>query len=150
MSEPRLVTLTLPGIKSLTILEIARASATAHVTRSDTARLLRTMLDPAADPAELELGATLLYAWAWQLVRRDEPGTTWQDAQTWRVEFDLDATATEADELAEAEEVALVEAAIATGLPLAEAGRLTITQVAVYADARDELVELELAAARER
>jgi hypothetical protein len=137
LSDPRLVTLTLPAIKSLTILEIARASATARVKRADTERLLRTMLDPAADPSELELGATLLYAWAWQLVRRDEPATPGQDAQTWRVEFDLDAT----DELAEVEAIAVAEAVLATGLPPDQAARLTLTEVAAYAEVRSRELE---------
>jgi hypothetical protein len=129
LSEPRVVTVTLPGIKSLTILEIARASAISHVKRADTERLLRTMLDPTADPSELELGATLLYAWAWQLVKRDEPGVTWDEAQTWRVEFDLDVTDSSDDEAR-----AVVEVAIATGLSPREAATLTVAEVAAYAE----------------
>jgi hypothetical protein len=124
------VTVTLPGIKSLTILEIARASATAGVKRTDTERLLRTMLDADADPADLERGALLLYAWAWQLVKRDEPGATWDDAQTWRVEFDVEAT----DDVADAEADAAVHAAVVTGLTPSEAGQLTIRELDVYAE----------------
>jgi hypothetical protein len=134
------VTLTLPAIKSLTILEIARASATAHVKRSDTERLLRTMIAADADPADLELGATLLYAWAWQLVRRDEPAATWAEAQTWRVEFDLDAT----DETTDAEALAVVEAALVSGLPPREAATLTLAELGAYGELA------ELAAARGR
>jgi hypothetical protein len=134
MSEPRRVTLTLGAIKGLTILEIARASTAAGVKRTDTERLLRTMLDPAADPAELERGATLLYAWAWQLIRRDEPGVTWADAQTWRVEFDLDAPG---DELLEAEARAVVEVALVTGLPPREAAGVTLAELAAYGELSD-------------
>ena len=130
MAEPRRVTVTLGAIKSLTILEIARASATAGVKRSDTERLVRTLVDPASDPADLEAGALLMYAWAWQLVKRDEPGATWADAQTWRVEFDLDAT----DEVADAEAEAAVFAAAVTGLPPSEAGRLTVRELGAYGE----------------
>ena len=130
MSEPRRVTVTIAAIKSLTILEVARASATAGVKRTDTERLLRTMVDPDSDPAELVKGATLLYAWAWQIVKRDEPDATWQEAQTWRVVFDVDAT----DPVAEAEAEARVNAAIATGLTPAEAGSLTLSEMAVYGE----------------
>jgi hypothetical protein len=130
MTEPRRVVVTLPAIKSLTVLEIARASATAGVRRVDTERMLRTMVDPDADPADLERGALLLYAWAWQLVKREEPGTSWADAQTWRVEFDLTETDDEADAVAEA----TVNAAALTGLPPSEAGQLTIAEMGVYAE----------------
>ena len=130
MAEPRRVTVSLAAIKGLTILEIARASATAGIKRSDTERLLRTMIEPDADPAELERGALLLYAWAWQLVKRDEPATSWEDAQTWRVEFDLSDTG----ELEDAEAEALVAAATLTGLSPAEAGRLTLAEMNAYAE----------------
>lgn len=130
LSEPRRVTITLAGIRSLTILEIARASATAHVKRSETERILRSVTRADGDPADLERGALLLYAWAWQLVRRDEPAVSWEEAQTWRVEFDLDAT----DELAEAEADATVRAAALTGLSPTEAGGLTLAEMDVYAE----------------
>jgi hypothetical protein len=128
VTSPRLVTITLPRIRSMTILEIARASATAGVKRTDTERLLRSLTRADADPHDLELGATLLYAWAWQLVKRDEPDATWAEAQTWRVEFDLDAT----DPIAEAEAEAVVSASVATGLPPDVAGALTLEHMAVY------------------
>jgi len=127
-SEPRPVTLTLAGVRSLTILEIARASAIAGVRREDTERLLRTLNDPAGDPRDLELAAELLYAWALMLERRRDPALSWADAQTWRVTFDLDA----ADAIAEAEAEASVAAAIATGLTPAVAGELTLAQADAY------------------
>ena len=71
---------------------------------------------------------TLLYAMAFELGLRDERELTWDDAQRWRVTLDLDAT----DELADAEAEAVVEAAIATGLPLAEAGALTVRELDAY------------------
>jgi hypothetical protein len=145
MSEPRRVTLTLPAVKGLTVLEVARASVIAGVTRAETETMLRALVDPAADPIHLERGATLLYAWALQLIRRDEPAATWDEAQTWRVEFDLDYT----DAMAEAEAEALVSVAAATGLSLEEAGRLTMTELGVYGEIA-ERAEAELAGLRGR
>lgn len=129
MVELREVVVTVAAIKSLTILEVARASATVGVKRTDTERLLRALADPDGDPAALEQGAELLYAWAWQLVRRDEPATTWLEAQSWRVTFDLETD----DPIAEAEAEARVAAAVATGLPPAIAGELTMADMGAYA-----------------
>lgn len=126
--EPRPVTLTLGGVRSLTILEIARASAIAGVRREDTERLLRSLNNPAGDPADLERAAELLYAWALMIERRRDPALTWEEAQTWRVTFDLDA----ADVIADAEADAAVAAAIATGLTPADAGQLTLAQADAY------------------
>ena len=128
MSEPRPVTVTLAGIRSLTILEIARAAAISDVPRGDAERLLRSLNDPAGNPADLERAALMLYAWALMLERRANPALTWEQAQTWRVTFDLDA----ADPIAEAEAAASVEAAIATGLPPDVAGSLTLAQSEAY------------------
>jgi len=133
MSEPREVVVTIPAVKRLTILEVARASVAAGVNGAEAERLMRTLTTSGAadaEPADVERVATLLYSWAWQLVRRDEPGVTWAEAQTWRVVFDMDAT----DELADAEAEAIVRAAAATGLPPAEAGRLTIAEMGIYAE----------------
>jgi SH3-like domain-containing protein len=123
------VVLTIANARSLTVLESARALATAGVRQADATRLVATLgRTSTADPAELELAATLLYALAWQYVRRTEPGATWEDAQTWRVILDLEAT----DELADAEAVAAVDAAIVTGLPPAVAGELSLAQLEEY------------------
>ena len=54
---------------------------------------------------------------------------TWADAQTWRVVLDLEGGL---DELAEAEAVASVDAAIVTGLPPAVAGELSLAQLEEY------------------
>lgn len=126
--EPRRVTVTLAGIRSLTILEVARASAIAGVARADTERLLRSLNDPKGAPADLERAAELLYAWALMLERRSDPALTWADAQSWRVTFDLDAP----DAIADAEAEATVAAAIATGLTPDAAGALTLAQAEAY------------------
>lgn len=128
LAEPRHVVVTLAGIRSLTILEIARASAIAGVRREDTDRMLRSLNDPSGDPADLERAAELLYAWALMLERRTDPALSWADAQTWRVTFDLDAT----DAIADSEADASVAAAIATGLTPAVAGELTLAQAEAY------------------
>jgi hypothetical protein len=130
LTEPRKVTVTIAGIKSLTILEVARATVIANVKRTDAERLLRTIIDPDADPAELERGTLLLYAWAFQLVKRDEPEATWQDAQTWRLEFDLDAP----DDIAEAEAEARIHASLVSGLPPDVAQNLTLADMGIYAE----------------
>jgi hypothetical protein len=129
-TEPREVVVTLAGVRSLTILEIARASAISGVRRDDTERMLRSLNDPHGDPADLERAAELLYAWAMMLERRRDPGVTWAQAQTWRVVFDLGA----ADPIAEAEAEASVAAALATGLPPAVAGALTLAQAEQYGE----------------
>jgi len=128
--------LTLAGIRSLTILEIARACAIAGVRNTDASRLLRSLTDPAGDPGDLERATELLYACALMLERRADPALTWQTAQTWRVVFDLDAGA---DPIAEAEAEASVDAAIATGLPPAVAGDLTWAQAEQYQQRTAEL-----------
>ena len=56
---------------------------------------------------------------------------SWAEAQTWRVEFDLDAVD---DGLIDAEAEAVVAAALATGLPPSVAGELTLAEVGAYAE----------------
>lgn len=146
MSEPRPVTLTLAGIRSLTILEAARANTLAGVRQSDVGRFMRLLEKQNAPPEELELAFTLLYAYAYELARRDEPGLTWAEAQTWRVELDLEA----GDELAEAEARASVQAAVLTGLPPAVAGELTQSQLAEYHEINAERERLAKRATRRR
>jgi len=138
LSEPRRVTVTIGDVKRLTILELARAQATARVRQSDAERLLRTLVDPAADPGELELAARLLYAWTWQLVRRDEPSVTWEEAQTWRVELDLDAVD---DPFVDDEARAVVEVAVATGLSPREAERVTFAELEAYQEVGERLAD---------
>lgn len=130
-TDPRRVTLTLPGIRSLTILELARACAIANVRTTDAQRLIRALGSPAgADPAELVRGTELAYALALQLERRRDPALTWDQAQTWDLVFDLDA----GDPIADAEARAAVEASIATGLPPDVAGQLTLAQAEAYGE----------------
>jgi hypothetical protein len=125
------VTLTLAGIRSLTILEIARACATTDVRTTEAQRLIRSLGHPdGAEPAELVRATELAYALALMLERRHDPTLTWQQAQTWRLIFDLDA----ADPIADAEAEAAVAAAIATGLPPDVAGQLTLAQAEAYGE----------------
>jgi hypothetical protein len=129
--EPRPVTLTLAGIRSLTILEVARACAITDVRYADAQRLIRDLGRPeGADPAELARGTELAYALALMLERRRDPALTWEQAQTWALVFDLDA----ADPIADAEAEATVAAAVATGLPPDVAGALTIAQADAYGE----------------
>jgi hypothetical protein len=128
VSEPRPVTLTLAAARSLTVLELTRACALAGVRQDDVRSLMRSLASGATPPEHLERAVTLLYAMAFELMLRDERELSWDEAQRWRVTLDLDAT----DELADAEAVAVVEAAIVTGLPPREAGELTVAQLDAY------------------
>lgn len=126
--EPRRVVLTLADTRRLTILERARACALAGIAEADLGPLLRTVAAHEGDPSALETGALLLYALAYQLERRIDPGTSWEVAQTWDLALDLEA----GDPVADAEAEAVVDAAIATGLPPAVAGELTLAQLDAY------------------
>jgi hypothetical protein len=126
--EPRRVVLTLADTRRLTILERARACALAGVTEQEIGPLLRAVSSHTGDAHALETGALLLYALAYQLERRIDPGTSWEDAQTWDLALDLEA----GDPVADAEAEASVDAAIATGLPPGVAGELTLAQLDAY------------------
>jgi hypothetical protein len=147
VSEPREVLFTVANARSLTVLESARALATAGVRQADAVRLMSLLARPGADPAELVRAAELLYAFAWQYVKRSEPATTWSDAQSWRVVLDLESGS---DELAEAEAVASVDAAIVTGLSPREAGELSLSQLEEYRRIGDERAKAATRARRGR
>jgi hypothetical protein len=134
MSEPREVVVTFADARRLTVLEVARACRLADVRQADVKTMLAALdTDVGASPEDVERGATLLYAIAFELHLRDEPGLTWADAQRWRVILDL----TTRDELAEAEAEARVDAAIVTGLPLDRAGEVTVAELEAYRTAHD-------------
>lgn len=136
--EPRRVELRPLDTKRLTVLELARALAVAEVTQREVGPLLHAVVNRDGTPAELERGTTLLYAIAWQLERRVAPATTWAEAQTWAVAMAEDLEDLEAGAMLEAEARAGVEAALATGLPPAVAGELSMAQIGAYADVRAE------------
>jgi len=133
--EPRVVPVTPAMVRGLTVLESARALALAGVSQQESERLLRVFGRQDAEPAQLVAAAELLYAFAYQWVKRSEPEATWLEAQTWRVILDLEEPL---DELAEAEAVASVDAAIVTGLPPAVAGELSLAQLEEYRRVSDE------------
>lgn len=145
--EPRPVTLTLAGIRSLTALEVARANTLAGIRQKDVRRVMRLIdrLDD-APPADVELCMTLLYAYAYVLTRRSERELTWEDAQGWRLELDLVTR----DEIADAEAKASVQAAVLTGLPPAEAGLLTQAQLEEYREISAERDRLARQGSRRR
>jgi hypothetical protein len=127
--EPRRVVLTLADTRRLTVLERARACGVAGIAVADIGPLLRAVASREGDAQTLETGVLVLYAIAYQLERRLDPSITWADAQTWDLALDLETEPDAADEL-EAEES--VEAALATGLPPAVAGQLTMAQLDAY------------------
>jgi hypothetical protein len=132
---PREVEFTIAQSRSLTVLEAARALAVAGVRQADATNLVALLARTDSDPAELVKAAELLYALAWQYVRRTEPAVTWAEAQTWRVVLNLEEPL---DELAEAEAVATVDAALVTGLAPHVAGELSLAQLAEYRRIGDE------------
>jgi hypothetical protein len=133
--DVRRVTLTLADLRRCTVLERARALAAAGVDERDANRLLVAVTRQNAPADMIERGVLMFYALAWQLERRLDPALTWDQVQTWDVAFDVrDAP----DPIAEAEALASVEAAIATGLPPAEAGELTLAQVEAYGTVRKD------------
>lgn len=133
MTEPRTVTLTTEDILGLTYLELARALAIAGVVIAEALPLLERVGRSRAAPDELERGMTLLYAMAWQVVRRDEPAATWTDAQTWRVIWDVES---KRDPVADAEARAGAEASILTGLPPTVAGAMSVRELDAFAEIR--------------
>lgn len=135
MASPKRVTLTLPIIRSLTVLEAARACAIAGVRLRDSERVLRAVNNPNAEPEDDAQAAALLYAYALMIERRTAPGTTWEEAQGWALAFDVGAS----DPIADAEAEASVATSIATGLPPAVAGELTLAQAEAYGQAGREL-----------
>jgi hypothetical protein len=128
--EPRRIVVTLADTRRLTILERARACAYAGVAEAELDSLYAAVTRHEGTPAQVEQGATLFYAIAYQLERRLDPALTWADAQTWNLVLDLAAPP---DPIAEAEAAASVEASLATGLPPAVAGELTLAQLDAYA-----------------
>jgi hypothetical protein len=145
--EPRRIVLTLPDLRRLTVLERARACAIAGIGEREIRPLLVAVTSRQGEPADLERGVLLLYAIALQLERRLDPALTWEAAQTWDLAVDLDAAP---DPVAEAEAHAAVEAALATGLPPAEAGELTLAHLEAYGDVRAEADERAARAPRRR
>lgn len=141
MSEPRPFTLTMAMVRSLTALEMARANVLGGLSERERVRItaLADRIEDAAPEDALTVW-TLLYAYAYQWLRRTEPELTWAEAQTFAVVPDFAQT----DELAEASERASVQAAVLTGLPPSEAGNLTQTQLDEYraiATAREKAIK---------
>jgi hypothetical protein len=129
---PRRVVLELADLRRLTILERARACAVAGIAEADIGPLLRAVTSRNGSPETLERAVTVLYAIAYQLARRVDPSTSWDDAQTWDLALDLERADPEAD----AEARASVEASLATGLPPDQAGSLTLAQLDAYRELR--------------
>jgi hypothetical protein len=134
--DARRVVLSLADLRRLTVLERARACAIVGIAESDIGELLRAIASRKGDPDELERGVLLLYALAYMLERRIDPELTWEQAQGLDLALDLEASAS--DPVAEAEARASVETALATGLPPAVAGELTLAQLDAYRTVRAE------------
>jgi hypothetical protein len=127
--------MTLADTLSLTQLEWARVAVVVGVRNDQLGTLLRAVTSGQGTPEELEQGTAAMYGIALQLERRLDRSLTWADAETWAVAIRDDA---EALELAEAEDDAVVQAAIVTGAPVADhAQDVTIGQMAAYGRAHE-------------
>jgi hypothetical protein len=133
--EPRAVVLTWADSMSLTVLEQARACVLAGVGQREAARLQRAILADEISPDELLASTTLWYAIAFELELRRDPSITWEEAQRWRVQFDP-AGRDQRAEIQEAEAEARVTASLATGVPLEQAGELSMADLGAYRDVR--------------
>jgi hypothetical protein len=133
--DARVITLTRADLRTLTILERARASAIVGVGESELEVLIEAVLRREGSAESIAKGAELFYAFALQLERRIDRSLTWEEAQSWDVRIDWAID----DPVADAEAVASVEAAIATGLPPAVAGELTLAQLDAYRAHSDEI-----------
>ena len=131
--EPRHVTLTLADLRRLTLLERARVCAIAKVSEAELGPLLEAALLRRLTPEQNLVASTVFYAMAYELELRLDRSLTWAEAETWDVAVDLEAGE---DPIAEAEARTSVEASIATGLPPAVAGDLTVAQLDAYVDIR--------------
>lgn len=132
--EPRTVVVPWGATQRLTVLESARACVLAGVKPEQAQRLMRRYASGQAEAEELLEGALLLYAITYELELRRDPSVTWDEWQRVRVSVDVTAR----DPMLEAEAHAAVNAALATGLPPAVAGELTMAEVAAYNDVRAE------------
>lgn len=133
--DARVVTLTRGDLRRLTILERARASAICGVGEAELEPLVDAVVRHEGSAETIAKGAELFYALALQLERRLDPSLAWADAQSWDVKLDLSID----DPIADAEAVASVEASLATGLPPAVAGELTLAQLDAYREHAQEL-----------
>lgn len=133
--DARVVVITRGDLRRLTILERARASAICGVGESELEPLVDAVVRHEGSAETIEKGAELFYALALQLERRLDPGLSWEDAQSWDVKLDL----TVDDPIADAEAQASVDAALATGLPPAVAGELTLAQLDAYREHAKDL-----------
>jgi hypothetical protein len=141
--EPRAVVVTLADLRRTTVLERARACAIAGVGETELARLVDSVIRHEGSPEDIARGSTVFYALALQLEIRLDRSWTWEQAQTWDVKLDLSA----ADPVADAEAKASVDAALATGLPPAVAGELTLAQLDAY---REHAADIDKRAKRRR
>lgn len=127
--EPRELVVPWADTQRLTVLEQARACVLAGVKPARANALMRAYASGQAEADDVLAGATLLYAVAYELELRRDPALAWEAFQGWRVTVDARAV----DPMIEAEAAAAVQTAIATGLPPAVAGELTMAEVAAYA-----------------
>ena len=132
---PRVVSVTLADLRQMTILERARACAIAEVGEDELGALVDAVVRHEGTASDIERGSIVFYALALQLERRLDRDLSWDDAQSWDVKLDLTA----GDAIADAEAKASVDAALATGLPPAVAGELTLAQLDAYRTHATEL-----------
>jgi hypothetical protein len=134
VSTPRTVVISWADTQGLTVLEQARACVLAGTRPADADKLMRRYAIGDAEPEEILAGALMFYAVGYELALRDDPSLAWDDWQ--KVDLKIDARVH--DPMREAEADAAVGAALATGLPPATAGALTLAEIGAYKRAAAE------------
>jgi hypothetical protein len=116
----------------MTMLEMARACADADIGPQDADALFAGIVRKELTGADFLRGVTLVHAMALQVMRRDEPELTLEDALRW----DLHVVDGEPDRATEIEAEFVVGAALVTGLPPKDARDVTAAELDVYRRAR--------------
>jgi hypothetical protein len=111
----------------LTLIEVLDMSEAAGI---DSAQLVGVLNEAGMSPTK----ARVLYALAWCIVRRAEPDVKFSEVVTWKL--DLIGTVETKVSRSQTRARARVNAAKLTGLPPAEAEKLTIAELEVYRQAQ--------------
>ena len=111
------------GLTLLEVLDMADA------TGEDAAALTRILGRPGMDGTK----ARVVYALAWVIVRRAEPGVRFSEVITWKLEL-RGKLETKVSNRAEVRARARVNAAKLAGVTPKEAEQLTVAELAVYRD----------------
>lgn len=127
MTDPRQVDITVDDLRSLTVRELVQACRVVGVRRAEVAGLVDMAMDPNGDPDETAQAVDLVWALAWQYVRRSDPSATWDDAKGWDVKVTGVPDPVE-DDL----EQLRAEAALTAGVTPDQVDDITLAQLDAY------------------